>query len=133
MYQRCDCQSINALLHVLACNIMPIYVGTGVSCAMLCLTLSDDVLFVRLCLMLLNFNIWTTASAAGFVSAICFLMLGPSRILLTRSSRSEETDSSWHLSRNPLKGLASLNLWRCTILQHVLDGPHGCHSPVNRL
>jgi len=53
------------------------YIGSGVSCATLCLTLVDDVVpRVRLCLMLLNFSIWAVGIAAGLVSAICSLMLG---------------------------------------------------------
>ena len=49
------------------------------------------------------------------MSAIWSLMMGPSRTMLTRASSSDGTHSSWHLSGNPLKGLASPSIWRHTI------------------
>ena len=77
------------------CNIIPMYVGSGVSCATLCLTEVDDVVpRVRLCLTLLNFSIWAAVIAAGLVSSAWSLMLGPSRIILTSASSNGGTDSS---------------------------------------
>ena len=71
------------------------YVGSGVSCATLRLTQVDDVVpRVRLCLTLLNFSIWAAEIAAGLVFAIWSLILGPSRIMLTRASSIGGTDFS---------------------------------------
>ena len=58
--------SANFFLRVLACNNNPIYNGTGVSCEILCLP-EDDVFGARLCLVLLNFDIWAMVSADGDV------------------------------------------------------------------
>ena len=52
-------------------NIIPTYVGTGVSCTALCLAVTSPVVgCVRLSLIQLNFSIWALASTAGVVSAI---------------------------------------------------------------
>ena len=107
---RCDSLSINALLHVWACNIILAYMGTGVSCAMECLTLTDDVSRVHLCLMLLNFDIWVVADAAGVVSTIWSLMLGASRFMLTRPSRSEGGPWCWEPLDSCSPGLAEVKV-----------------------
>ena len=47
------------------------YVGVSVSCAAVCLTMTDAVVpRVLLCLMLLNFSVWAMASAAGVESVL---------------------------------------------------------------
>ena len=114
LISRCDSLSINALLHVWSCNIILMYMGIGISSAKECLTLTDDIPCDRLCLMLLNYNIWVMASAARVVSAIWSLMLDLARIMLTRSSRSEGTDTSCILLRIHWKAWL-LETWRCTI------------------
>ena len=114
----CAMLSMSSLLRVWVCNIRPMYMGTGVSWATLCLTdtVGPCACCVRLCLMLLNLSIWAMASAAVVVtSTIWSLMLGPSSTMLTRASKSFGRDSSWHLSGNPLKGFASPNICRRTI------------------
>ena len=75
---RCDNLSTNSLFRVCACNIIPTYVGTGVSCAALCLGVTSPVVGCsRLCFIQLNFSIWAIASAPGVVHLILKYRLSP--------------------------------------------------------
>ena len=86
--------STRPLLRVLACNINPIYNGTGVSWAVLCLTIVD-VFGVRWCLTQLNFSNWEIVMAAGDITfSIWSLILGPSNIIFTSVSNKGGIESS---------------------------------------
>lgn len=108
------CTRLSTISHlrVCACRIRPMYVLIGISCMVACLS-EQGVMPVaaRRCIMLFILKIWAMLSVTCVVLSPWCLILGPSKIIVTKACCMGDTGSAWHPAGNPLNKFASTMMW----------------------